>query len=103
MIAKKEEGVTIKGVIDEKQNSYQKKSSDYQKLKENGIDVHLDGNRYTLHDKIMIIDDTVITGSYNFTQKANDTNNENSIVVHNKAFADRYKTEFQKIFAEAKP
>ncbi len=103
LIAKKEEGVTIKGVIDEKQNSYQKKSSDYQKLKENGIDVHLDGNRYTLHDKIMIIDDTVITGSYNFTQKANDTNNENSIVVHNKAFADRYKTEFQKIFAEAKP
>ena len=102
LIAKRSEGIIVKGVIDEKQNSYQK-SSDYRKMRENGIDVHLDGNKYTLHDKIMIIDDTVITGSYNFTRKANDTNNENSIVVHNKALADQYKTEFQKIFAEAKP
>ena len=103
LIEKKEEGVIVKGVIDEKQNNYQNKSSDYNKMKENGIDVHLDGNKYTLHDKIMIIDNTVVTGSYNFTQKANDTNNENSIVVHHKALADRYKTEFQKIFSEAKP
>ncbi len=102
LIAKKAEGVIVKGVIDEKQNDYQK-SSEYTFLKEHGIDVRLDGNKYTLHDKIFIIDDTVVTGSYNFTQKANDTNSENSIVVHNRAFQERYKEEFRKIYALSKP
>ncbi len=102
LIAKKEDGIIIRGVIDEKQNSYQK-SSQFSYLKAHGIDVKLDGNRYTLHDKVMIIDDSVVTGSYNFTQKANDTNNENSIVVHNHAFTTLYKAEFEKIFAEANP
>jgi phosphatidylserine/phosphatidylglycerophosphate/cardiolipin synthase-like enzyme len=102
LIAKKAEGVIIKGVIDEKQNDYQK-SSEYTFLKEHGIDIRLDGNKYTLHDKIFIIDDTVVTGSYNFTQKANDTNSENSIVVHNKAFKELYKEEFRKIYTLSKP
>jgi len=101
LLIKAQEGVIIKGVFDEKQNSYQK-SSQYTYLKEEGLDVKLDGNKFTLHDKIMIIDDTVVTGSYNFTDKANDTNNENSIVVHNNAFTARYLEEFQKIYAQAK-
>ncbi len=51
----------------------------------------------------MIIDDTVVTGSYNFTQKANEINNENVVVVHNEAFKRRFMEEFSKIYAEAKP
>ncbi len=101
LLTKAKEGVRIKGVFDEKQNSYQK-SSQYGYLKEHGLDVKLDGNKFTLHDKVMIIDDTVVTGSYNFTDKANDTNNENSIVVHNSAFKARYLKEFEKIYAQAK-
>jgi len=102
LIAKQHSGVRVRGVIDEKQNSYQS-SSQYNYLKSQGIDVRLDGNKFTLHDKIMIIDETVITGSYNFTQKANDTNNENSIVVHNGKFKALYAEEFEKIYAQAKP
>ena len=101
LIAKKEAGVSVRGVIDEKQNSYQK-YSEYAYLKSQGIEVYLDANPFTLHDKVMIIDDTVVTGSYNFTQKANDTNNENSIVVHNGAFAQKYLSEFEKIFTLAR-
>ncbi len=102
LVQKAREGVIVQGVFDEKQNSYQK-SSQYNYLKQNGIDVRLDGNKFTLHDKVMIIDDTVVTGSYNFTQKANDTNNENVVVVHNEAFKTRFMKEFSKIYAEAKP
>jgi phosphatidylserine/phosphatidylglycerophosphate/cardiolipin synthase-like enzyme len=52
-----------------------------------------------MHDKVFIIDNkTVVTGSYNFTVKANKYNNENAIVVHNKEFASRYKDEFEGIF-----
>ena len=102
LVRKHQEGLIVQGVFDEKQNGYQK-SSQYTYLKQNGIDVRLDGNKFTLHDKVMIIDDTVVTGSYNFTQKANEINNENVVVVHNEAFKRRFMEEFSKIYAEAKP
>ncbi len=100
LIAKQQEGVAVRGVFDEKQNSYQK-SSKYSMLRENGIPVYLDANKFTLHDKVMIIDDLVITGSYNFTQKANDTNNENGLVIREKSVAVLYEREFMKIYTLA--
>jgi phosphatidylserine/phosphatidylglycerophosphate/cardiolipin synthase-like enzyme len=101
LIAKYQEGVEIRGVIDEKQNSYQK-SSKYGLLRESHIPVYLDAGKFTLHDKVMIIDDTVVTGSYNFTRKANDTNNENALVIKEKAFADLYEKEFMHIYTLAR-
>ena len=101
LLAKAQEGLQIRGVFDKRQNSYQR-SSEYDYLRTHQIPVYLDANPFTLHDKVMIIDDTVVTGSYNFTEKANDTNNENSIVVHNADFTGRYEREFEKIYKEAK-
>ena len=97
---KHDNGVKIRGVFDKKQNDgFLKKYSKYNTLFEHGIDVKLDGNKQTMHNKVFIIDKkTVITGSYNFTVKANDDNNENSIVVHNGEFASRYLDEFEEIF-----
>jgi len=67
-----------------------------------GIDVKLDGNKQTMHNKVFIIDNKiVITGSYNFTEKANEQNNENAIVVHNEEFASRYEDEFEEIYSIA--
>jgi phosphatidylserine/phosphatidylglycerophosphate/cardiolipin synthase-like enzyme len=100
LIAKEKEGVAVRGVMDEKENSYQK-SSKYALLKENGIALYLDANKFTLHDKIMIIDDTVVTGSYNFTHKANVTNNENALVVRKREFTALYEKEFSQIFTLA--
>ncbi len=101
LIQKQAQGIAIRGVFDKRQNSYQK-SSKYNYLQKEGLEVKLDGNKFTLHDKVFIIDKKiVVTGSYNFTIKANDTNNENSIVVHNNRFAQKYEEEFQKIYATA--
>ncbi len=101
LLQKQAQGIIVKGVFDKKQNSYQK-SSKYDYLLKEGLTVKLDGNKFTLHDKVFIIDHhIVVTGSYNFTIKANDTNNENSIVVNNIEFAQRYEEEFQKIYATA--
>ncbi len=102
LLSKFSQGIKIRGVFDEKQNHYQS-SSKYNLLKKEGLNVKLDGNKFTLHDKVFIIDHKiVITGSYNFTVKANETNNENSIVVFNNAFAKKYQQEFEKIFTQAK-
>jgi phosphatidylserine/phosphatidylglycerophosphate/cardiolipin synthase-like enzyme len=87
-------------VFDKRWNSNQ--YSKYNEMLSNGLNVKLDGNKQTMHNKVFIIDDkTVVTGSYNFTEKANEKNNENAIVVHNEEFASRYEDEFEEIFTLA--
>jgi len=100
LIDKHNKGIRIRGVFDKKWNS--NRYSKYSYMLSNGLDVKLDGNKQTMHNKVFIIDDrTVVTGSYNFTEKANEQNNENAIVVHNEEFASRYKDEFEEIFTLA--
>lgn len=101
MIDAKNRGVEIKGVFDEEFNSDQYSKFDY--LKDANIDVKLDGNTQTLHDKVMIIDNRItVTGSYNFTLSANSRNAENSLVIYGKTISGLYKNEFDKIYDEGK-
>jgi len=91
-------GVVVKGVFDKAQDRYQKYSR-YRWLKSKGLSVKYDQNRYKLHDKIIIIDESVVvTGSYNFTLKANRTNAENIMVIKSKSIAKDYINEFDKIY-----
>jgi phosphatidylserine/phosphatidylglycerophosphate/cardiolipin synthase-like enzyme len=95
-----DKGVVIRGVFDKEQHEgFLKRYSKFDTLLSHKIDVKLDGNKQTMHNKVFIIDHkTVVTGSYNFTVKANEDNSENAIVVHNREFASRYKDEFEEIF-----
>jgi phosphatidylserine/phosphatidylglycerophosphate/cardiolipin synthase-like enzyme len=96
---KYDQGIKIRGVFDKKWHD-SSRYSQYKSLLDYHIDVKLDGNKQTMHNKIFIIDEKiVVTGSYNFTAKANDDNSENSLVVHNKEFTNRYIKEFESIFA----
>lgn len=99
MLQKKyQEGLEIKGVFDKSQNKAQK-SSRYEYLKNNNMDVRIDGGGGKLHSKVFIIDDNiVITGSYNFSSAANKKNNENSIVIYDDNIAKKYEQEFKKIY-----
>jgi len=98
LIRAKSRGVDIKGVFDESQNSYQTYSK-YDYLLDNNIDVKLDGNSYKLHSKVMLIDNNItITGSYNFTNKANDYNNENSLVIISSEISAKYHRNFIDIY-----
>ncbi len=64
--------------------------------------VRQDGNPAFLHHKVIIIDNRiVITGSLNFTDNANQNNNENVIIIDNAAIAQLYTTEFQRIWGLA--
>jgi phosphatidylserine/phosphatidylglycerophosphate/cardiolipin synthase-like enzyme len=56
-----------------------------------GIAVYLDGNHTIAHNKVIVIDrETVITGSFNFTNAAETKNAENVLVVKSKALAGLY-------------
>ena len=56
-----------------------------------GVDTYIDDKHAIAHNKIMIIDkETVITGSYNFTKAAENSNAENLLVIRSSQLADVY-------------
>lgn len=73
------------------------------------ISVKIDGNRQGLaHDKIIIIDPdldsaVVITGSFNFTKRAEEKNGENLLVIRDRKIAAKYLTHWNNRNAAAAP
>ena len=68
-----------------------------------GAMVRWDGNPDVLHHKVFIIDGSIVVmGSFNFSQNAQNDNNENMLVIHNASIAQAYLEEFQRRWAEAK-
>lgn len=64
-----------------------------------GFDVRQDSNPSTMHHKVIIIDEqTVITGSFNFSQNAMRSNDENLLIISDADFARQYMEEFQRVY-----
>jgi phosphatidylserine/phosphatidylglycerophosphate/cardiolipin synthase-like enzyme len=95
MIARAKSGVEVLGVIENRGAS----QGALPALFCAGLAVRTDGNPYTMHHKVIIIDgQTVITGSFNFTKSADTVNDDNVLVIHSQAVAALYEQEFQKIY-----
>ncbi|MGC8799625.1 MAG: phospholipase D-like domain-containing protein [Chloroflexus sp.] len=100
MIARRQAGVMVQGVF-ERRNA-DGTGSEFALLRDNGIEVLADGNCYTMHHKVIIIDNRiVITGSYNFTARAERTNDENLLIIDDPVLAAAYLTEFERVFTQA--
>jgi phosphatidylserine/phosphatidylglycerophosphate/cardiolipin synthase-like enzyme len=94
-------GVLVQGVF-EKRNA-RGIGSELERLREGGIEVLEDGNCYTMHHKVIIIDDaTVITGSYNFTRRARDTNDENLLILDDPTIARQFIEEYERVYEQAR-
>ena len=94
LISKK--GIDAKGVIERSMNN---KWSQYNMLKQNGINVKLDNNKYFMHEKVFIVDnETVITGSFNPTRSADSRNDENLLIIHDEAIAKQYLKQFERVW-----
>ena len=95
-------GVSVSGVFDESQ-ARSNIGGEYDHLLENGVDVRLDGNPKSMHHKVIIIDDQIlITGSYNFSQSAKTRNDENTLIIHSPEIAEIYRQEFERVWEIAK-
>jgi phosphatidylserine/phosphatidylglycerophosphate/cardiolipin synthase-like enzyme len=101
MIDRAQDGVTVEGVFD----SYQYGSNtgtEYDRLKDAGLGIYLDGRSWKMHHKVIIIDEQiVITGSYNFSYSAETKNDENTLIIHNPEIAALYLEAYQKILKDA--
>jgi phosphatidylserine/phosphatidylglycerophosphate/cardiolipin synthase-like enzyme len=91
-------GVLVSGIMDASQvNS--NPGTEFERLQAGGVEVRLDGNPGKMHHKVMVIDrEIVITGSYNFSASAENSNDENTLVIYSAPLARLYLAEFQRIF-----
>jgi phosphatidylserine/phosphatidylglycerophosphate/cardiolipin synthase-like enzyme len=88
-------GVKVKGIFEKGQRSQYSK---YDYLKRAGADVKWDSNPYNMHHKVIIIDrSVVITGSYNFSKRAERENDENCIIFHNPGIAEEFIQEYERL------
>ena len=63
------------------------------------VPVRRDGNPIFLHDKVIVVDEhIVITGSLNFSTNAEESNDENVIIIDNADIARLYMQEFEKVW-----
>jgi phosphatidylserine/phosphatidylglycerophosphate/cardiolipin synthase-like enzyme len=100
MLDRQQAGVQVQGVFENRNAGGI--GAEFDRLASGGADVWRDGNCYTMHHKVIIVDDaTVITGSYNFTQRAEDTNDENLLIIDSPELAELYIAEFERVFAQA--
>lgn len=76
---------------------------DFEGLSKLGAEVRFaKSNKRTMHNKFCIIDNMVITGSYNWTYHANN-NSENIIMTDEESVVNSYREEFDKLFGDAIP
>ncbi len=68
------------------------------------LPVRVDGNPRVLHHKVFIIDnETVILGSFNFSNNADRSNDENILIIRNAEIAAQYNAEFDRRWSEGSP
>lgn len=101
MLERAEAGVVVQGVVESR--NADRSYSEYKRLRTAVHDVLPDGNPYIMHHKVIVIDDeTVIVGSYNFTASADERNDENVLIIHDPEVAALFVSEFGRVYEQAR-
>lgn len=108
IVAALNNGVAVQGIIDYVEYS----GSEFDYLLSAGAEVldyqNPDGSSWpdgpTLHHKFAVVDARtdsaiVITGSHNWTASAESKNDENTLIIHDRDVAEKYRSEFLRIAA----
>jgi phosphatidylserine/phosphatidylglycerophosphate/cardiolipin synthase-like enzyme len=102
VLARARAGVDVRGIFETRGSETE--YSELRKLYCARVPVRQDGNPGTFHHKVFVIDgETVVTGSFNFSENADDNNDENTVVITHREIAARYLVEFERRWAEAAP
>lgn len=96
LIEAHQRGVEVKVVFERSQIS---KYSEYSTLANAGIQVRNDTNSRFMHNKVMIVDGIyVLTGSFNWSASAQESNDENLVVIKDSGYAQIYEEKFLEIW-----
>lgn len=101
MIERSGAGVEVEGVFEKTQTAAG--HSAYFKMRDMRFPVYLDGNPRNMHHKVIVVDgEIVVVGSFNFSDSADKSNDENMLIIHNRAVAAKFEEEFQKVLRQAR-
>jgi phosphatidylserine/phosphatidylglycerophosphate/cardiolipin synthase-like enzyme len=88
-------GIRVGVILDKSQKTQKYSSATY--LTNVGIPTYIDDKHAIAHNKIILIDrSVVITGSFNFTKAAEEKNAENLLIIHSKELAKPYLENWQR-------
>lgn len=94
LVAAKKRGVRVEAILDSSNNTDKYSAATF--LLHAGIPTYIDAKHAIAHNKVIIIDDqTVITGSFNFTLAAEERNAENLLILHDSELAARHTANWQ--------
>jgi len=100
MLQRAQDGVDVKGIFETRGSETE--YSELTILYCAKVPVRQDGNPGTFHHKVIVIDDKIlITGSLNFSNNADESNDENVVVIESKTISDKYLQEFERRWVEA--
>jgi phosphatidylserine/phosphatidylglycerophosphate/cardiolipin synthase-like enzyme len=95
-------GVAVRVIIDRAQETAPAHGPDA--ARRGAIDIRTDAAEKLHHNKYVIIDGaTVITGSYNWSDNAEQSNAENLVVIHDTTTAAAFAADFAKHWAHCRP
>ncbi len=98
---KAEANVTIAGVMDDEQVR-SNQGTEYDPFRQAHLDVRIDGNDGLMHHKVFIVDGKIVVmGSYNFSQSAEEKNDENLLIIYDPVIAEQFTSEFQRVYQQA--
>ena len=101
LVAAHHRGVRVEAILDKSQRTERHTAAET--LIEDGIPVTIDDAHTIAHNKVIVIDGrTVITGSFNFTQAAEERNAENLLVIRDPEVAAEYERNWRAHRAHAK-
>ena len=94
-------GVKVEVLLDKSQRRERYTAADF--LVHAGVPTYIDSRHAIAHDKVMVVDGkTVLTGSFNFTKAAEESNAENLLVLRDEALAAKYVGNWVRHRAHAK-
>lgn len=97
VMAKFNQGLEVQGVFEKSQGTSE--YSDYWIMKSSGLDVKYDHNPRNMHHKVFIIDKSVVvTGSFNPTKNGDENNDENVLIIHDPAVAEKFYSEYVGVY-----
>jgi phosphatidylserine/phosphatidylglycerophosphate/cardiolipin synthase-like enzyme len=100
VLARAKAGVDVRGIFETRGSETE--YSELGTLYCAQVPVRQDGNPGTFHHKVFVIDGhTLVTGSLNFSENADESNDENVVIVNNQDIAAQYLQEFDRRWAEA--
>ncbi|MGB6036797.1 MAG: phospholipase D-like domain-containing protein [Cryomorphaceae bacterium] len=74
------------------------RGSDLFQLREKGIEIRFDPGPVHMHHKFALMDDVLITGSYNWTRSAAEKNYENIVVSNDSGLMKEFTKEFDRLW-----